>query len=72
MTNESDFKELPNHASTGLNSFVTRLQFALRNARGGMCYVSAMDLNDMIHNFIRLDNESRAHQKSVTKVNWGG
>lgn len=47
------------HASTGLNSFVTRLEVSIKNQRAGSCTVSAKDLNEVLFHFLRLDNEVR-------------
>ena len=52
--------ELPLHASTGLNSFVTRIEKDIKAARNGLSYVNTRDLKDLLHHFIRLDNEARA------------
>jgi hypothetical protein len=53
---------LPRHASTGLNSFVTRLEEGrLKERRGGMCSVSSRDLHGILYHFIRLDNELRTN-----------
>jgi len=59
---------LRSHASTGQNSFVTRLQDSLKEPRGGKCSVSPRDLNDILHHFIRLDDEARNnHLKEVDR-----
>jgi hypothetical protein len=53
---------LPSHASTGLNSFVTRLEKALsEQVRGceSTTVVNRRDLRDILYHFIRLDNEAR-------------
>lgn len=52
--------ELPFHASTGGDSFVTRLEKALHGARPQQkVSVSPRDLHDILYHFIRLDNAAR-------------
>lgn len=60
----AEFVELDSghHTSSGLNSFVTRLQRSLRNSRYGKCSVSSRDLREIIYHFIRLDNEKRGRK----------
>lgn len=52
---------LPTHASAGLDSFVTRLEKALRDAAPSYpVRVNRRDLHDLLYHFIRLDNEARS------------
>ncbi len=56
--------ELPTHASTGLDSFVTRLEKALHSAMPSYpVRVNRRDLHDLLRHFIRLDNEARSAPK---------
>lgn len=53
-------EDLPRHASTGLDSFVTRLEKMLHSARPTeLVSVSQKDLHELLFHFIRLDNAAR-------------
>lgn len=66
LREEMEGSGLRSHASTGQNSFVTRLQDSLKEPRGGKCSVSPRDLNDVLHHFIRLDDEARNNHLKET------
>lgn len=64
--------DMPLHASTGLDSFVTRLEKALHTTRSvstGNATVNARDLRDILYHFIRLDNQARANLRESGKDN---